>query len=278
MFSFVFLIGAFGAPFPLELKNLKTYKKMKNTINSLAALALACGTLLSSCMTAGNTTQGTTGATTSSQSTNTALQTGAAVASALLSQQAQTNSTAAAANSVLSAVNNGSLISGIVGLLTGGATSANSIVGTWNYSEPTVQFQSENLLAQAGGVYIAQSMVSKLAPYYEKFGFKKGVFRATFNSDNTCSIVFGQRTIPGTYTFNPSTNTLNIKGQFGLVNLTAYVTVTANQMALTFDSSKFLSLATVLSGGANAGNAQASAISQLANSYTGMKTGFLLTK
>ena len=278
MFSFVFLIGAFGAPFPLKLKNLKTYKKMKNTIKSLATLALACGTLLSSCMTAGTTTQGTTGATTSSQSTNTALQTGAAVASALLSQQAQTNSTAAAANSVLSAVNNGSLISGIVGLLTGGATSTNSIVGTWNYSEPTVQFQSENLLAQAGGVYIAQSMVSKLAPYYEKFGFKKGVFRATFNSDNTCSIVFGQRTIPGTYTFNPSTNTLNIKGQFGLVNLTAYVTVTANQMALTFDSSKFLSLATVLSGGANAGNAQTSAISQLANSYTGMKTGFLLTK
>ncbi len=252
---------------------------MKNTIKSLAALALACGTLLSSCMTpAGTTTQGTTGATTSSQTSSTALQTGAAVASALLSQQAQTNSTAAAANSVLSAVNSGSLISGIVGLLTGGATSTNSIVGTWNYSEPTVQFQSENLLAQAGGVYIAQSMVSKLAPYYEKFGFKKGVFRATFNSDNTCSIVFGQRTIPGTYTFNPSTNTLNIKGQFGLVNLTAYVTVTANQMALTFDSSKFLSLATVLSGGANAGNAQTSAISQLANSYTGMKTGFLLTK
>lgn len=249
---------------------------MKNTFYSVATLIVACGTLLGSCMTPAGTTTGTTA--NSTQQSSTALQTGAAVASALLSQQAQTNSTAAAANSVLSAVNNGSLISGIVGLLTGGATSANSIVGTWNYSEPTVQFQSENLLAQAGGVYIAQSMVSKLAPYYEKFGFKKGVFRATFNSDNTCSIVFGQRTIPGTYTFNPSTNTLNIKGQFGLVNLTAYVTVTANQMALTFDSSKFLSLATVLSGGANAGNAQTSAISQLANSYTGMKTGFLLTK
>ena len=251
---------------------------MKNTINSLAALALACGTLLSSCMTpAGTTTQGATGATTSSQTSSTALQTGAAVASALLSQQAQTSSTAAAANTVLSAVNSGSLISGIVGLLTGGATSANSIVGTWNYSEPTVQFQSENLLAQAGGVYIAQNMVTKLTPYYEKFGFKKGVFRATFSSDNTCSIVFGQRTIPGTYTYNASNNTINIKGQFGLVNLTAYVTVSANQMALTFDSSKFLSLATLLSGGTS-GNAQTSAISQLANSYTGMKTGFLLTK
>jgi len=250
---------------------------MKKACYSFAALVLACGVLLSSCMTTAGTTSGKLGSTNttsaSTSTTNSNVAAGAAIASALLSQSS--NSTAAAAGSVLSAVNSGSLISAVVGLLTGGTASATSIIGTWTYQEPTVQFQSENLLAQAGGIYAAQTIVTKLTPYYEKFGFKSGALKVTFKNDNTCSIVYGTTTIPGTYTYNSSTNTLNIKG-LNVINISAYVTLSYNQLALTFDSSKLLSLVSVL-GGSNA-SAQTSAISQLANSYTGMKTGFLMVK
>lgn len=246
---------------------------MKKAYYSLVTVLMAGCVMLSSCMTAAGTSTGTT----ANSNNGAAVQTGAAIASALLSQKAQTNSTAAAASNILSAVNSGSAISAIIGLLTGGTSASTaSIVGTWTYAEPTVQFQSENLLAQAGGVYVAQTMVKKLSPYYEKFGFKSGSLKITFNSDNTCSIMSGSRNIPGTYTFNPATNALNIKGQLGLVNLSAFVTLSPNQMALTFDSTKLITLATALGAGSN--NSALSSVSQLAGSYSGMKTGFLFTK
>ncbi len=248
---------------------------MKKAHYSLVAMLMAGCVLLSSCMTSGTTTI-PIGSSAKQNSTTTA-QTGTAIASALLAQQGQTNSTAAAASQILSAVNSGSLISGIVGLLAGGtANTSTSIVGTWTYTEPTVQFQSENLLAQAGGIYAAQTIVSKLKPYYEKFGFKSGSMKMTFAADKTCSIVYGSKNITGTYTYDPATHVLNMKGQFGLINVSAFVTISANQLALTFDSSKLLALTSVLGGSGS--TAQTSAISQLASSYTGMKTGFLFTK
>ena len=129
---------------------------MKKTFLSLASLVLTGSVLLSSCMTAG------TSATTTQQpsSTNSTVATGAAIASALLSSSAANNSTAAVANTALSAISNGSLISGVIGLLTGTTSTSTSIVGTWVYNEPTVQFESSNFLAQAGGVIAGQKIVS----------------------------------------------------------------------------------------------------------------------
>lgn len=260
------------APEKLSIIRKNTNRGMKKAYYSFAAILMSGCVLLSSCM-----TPGTAGTTTAKQGNTSSAQTGAAITSALLAQQGQTNSTAAAASQVLSAVNSGSLISGIVGLLTGGsAATSTSIVGTWTYVEPTVQFQSENLLAQAGGVLVAQKMVSKLAPYYEKFGFKSGAMKMTFAADKSCTIVYGTKTITGTYTYDPASNVLNMKGQFGLINVSAFVTLSANQLALTFDSSKLLALTSVLGG--SGATSQTSAISQLASSYTGMKTGFLLTR
>ena len=48
------------------------------------------------------------------------------------------------------AITNGSAISSIIGILTNGLGSSNSvssIYGTWVYSEPAIQFESENALS-----------------------------------------------------------------------------------------------------------------------------------
>jgi len=265
---------------------------MKKISYSFASLMMGCCMLLSSCgtLTTGSSTTGTTRtaakanttATTTKSSSNTSstVQAAATLASALLANSTTSNSTASTAatvaNAALSSINNGSLISGVIGLLTGNTTSAASIVGTWTYAEPTVQFESSNLLAQAGGVVVGQTLVSKLTPYYEKVGIKAGTLKMAFTSSNSCTITYGSTSIPMTYTYDASSHVLNLKGQFGLISLTGYATVSLNQLAVTFESSKLLSLISTL--GASSNNSTLNSVSSLVNNYSGMKTGFLLTK
>lgn len=244
--------------------------------NIFAALLIGSSVVLSSCG-AGTTSTANNSSNTSSQTSTLGSIIGAVAGSALQGATSSASSTAKTATSaVASSINNNSLISGIIGLLTNGTASANTIVGTWKYAEPTVQFQSENLLAQAGGAIAGSAIVNKINPYYEKVGIKNGIMSATFNEDKTCSVVLNGKTITGTYTYDSAANKLQINSQLGIKLLTAYVTLSANQMALTFDSSKVLTLVTAL--GANSNNSTLSTISNLAGSYNGMKTGFLFNR
>lgn len=175
-----------------------------------------------------------------------------------------------------SSLSSSSLISGVVGLLTN-STSSKSIVGTWVYSEPSVQFESENLLAQAGGVVAGQTVVDKLSPYYEKIGIKEGSFTFTFNSDKTCTFTIKGKEYSGTYEYDSSESTLVISTSVGVLNLpTAYVSATSSTLAMTYDASKILNIVTML--GSKSSNTTVSSISTLAESYDGMKVGFLMKK
>ena len=245
-------------------------------MKKLNILAICGSLILCGCGAGTNTTASNSANTSANNSTLGSII--GAVASAAM--QGSGNSSAAAttsaANAALGAINTNSVISGIIGLLTNGTASANTIVGNWTYAEPTVQFESQNFLAQAGGAVAGSALVNKLSPYYEKVGLKGGVMSATFNEDKTCSIVMSGKTIAGTYTYDSSTNKLQINSQLGFKLLTAYVTLSNNQMALTFDSSKLLTFASAL--GASSSNSTLSTISSLAGSFNGMKTGFMFNR
>ena len=129
------------------------------------------------------------------------------------------------------------ILTSVIGALTG-STAKNTIVGTWVYSQPSVQFESENLLAKAGGSIASDQIVSKLQPYYEKIGIKAGAFSITFNSDNTCVTTVNGKTYSGTYTYDTSSNQLQISTtglNLGLGK--CYASVTSTQLALTLDAS-----------------------------------------
>jgi hypothetical protein len=247
-------------------------------LNLFATLLMSGSLILSSCG-AGTNATANNSANTSSNSSTLGSIIGAVAGAAMQGKSntsTSTTNTTSAVNSALSAINTNSVISGIIGLLTNGTASANTIVGNWTYAEPTVQFESQNLLAQAGGAVAGSALVNKLSPYYEKAGLKSGIMSATFNEDKTCSIVLNGKTLTGTYTYDTATNKLQISSSLGIKLLTAYVTLSSNQLALTFDSSKLLTLATTL--GASSNNSTLSTISQLAGSYNGMKTGFLFNR
>lgn len=172
------------------------------------------------------------------------------------------------------ATSGGGLLSNIISTFAGGIlTNQSTIVGTWTYQRPCVQFESENLLAKAGGSVAATKVESQLETYYQKVGIKPGTFTFTFDKDNTCKWAIGSRTSQGTYTFDSSAKTITIKTQTGM-NIKAYVSVTGSSMGLTFDASKLLTLVSA----ASTVSSQLSTISTLASSFSGMKLGFELTK
>lgn len=169
----------------------------------------------------------------------------------------------------------GSILGSILGTFIN-TTNANTIIGSWTYKEPTIQFESSNLLAKAGGVAASQSIVNKISPYYEKLGIKPGVARLTLNQNGTCQISLSSKTISGTYTYDKNAGTITVKGSTGMKLFTAYVSVSLSQLALTLDTTNLLSMIQGL--GTNSGNTTLSGISGLSSSFSGMKTGFLFTK
>lgn len=239
---------------------------MKHT-TILCATILGSALLLSSCGGLGSTTS-------SSSSSSSAGSLLGSVISSAVSGGTSSSSTSSSTTSSSSTSSLGSLIGGIVGSFTK-QTSANSIVGTWVYSKPAVQFESDNLLAKAGGSVASNTVVNKLEPYYQKVGITAGKFSITLNSDKTCSYELGGKTYSGTYTYDSSANTITIKSTV-LTFPSAYVSVSGSQMALTFESSKILTLAQKI--GSASSNTTVSQISQLSSLYDGMKTGFLFNK
>ena len=121
-----------------------------------------------------------------------------------------------------------------------------------------------------------QSIVNKIAPYYEKVGLKAGVAKITLNKDNTCAIALSSKTVSGTYVFDSSTGTITVKGSTGVKLFTAYASVNMSQLALTLDTTNLLSL--LQNVGSASGNSTLSSISSISSSFNGMKTGFLFTK
>lgn len=225
---------------------------MRKVFLSIAAI-IGCG-LLTSCG------MGTTGTT-----TNTPQQTNQPTGGEILG---------AVANKVLGNAGQGSVLGEIISTFGGGIlTSQSSLIGTWNYSQPCVQFESESLLAKAGGSIISQKVEAKLNEYYQKVGIKQGACKFVFAKDNTLQYTIGSKTLKGKYSFDSTKKIVTITTQSG-ANVSAYVSITGNNMGLTFDASKLL---TLLNSAASA-TSQLSGLSSVASNYTGMKLGFEFTR
>lgn len=162
------------------------------------------------------------------------------------------------------------LISSVTGDLT---TTATTVVGTWSYTAPSVQFESENYLSQAGGAAIAEKVQSKLASLYKLVGIKQGTMVFTFNNNGSMTYAVGKISREATYVFDNASKTITITTAAG-ANIRCFVTVSGTNMLLTFDGAKFLTFMKTLGSKFSA----LSTVATLANSYDGMKVGFAFEK
>lgn len=169
-----------------------------------------------------------------------------------------------------------SILSGVAKAVVGNkATTASSIIGTWTYSGPECQFESENLLAKAGGEMAAKEVEEKMIAVYNKVGMNN--IRYTFNEDGTYSYQMKKRTVTGSYVFDDAAKTITMTGKLGLKTV-AYVTVTGNDMNMVFKADKLMSILKTITGAASKVNSTAATINSVAEAYDGLMLGFELKK
>lgn len=172
--------------------------------------------------------------------------------------------------------------SSVLGSLLGGLLSSSStlsqsdLVGTWSYSSSNCVFESENLLAKAGGAIAANKIESELNTQLAKVGIKEGACSFTFNKDNTYTATIGGRTLQGSYTLDTKNKKIKMTYLAGLASMTPRITKQGNKVNLLIESSKLLTLmkgASVLAKGTSL-----SGISSILNNYEGMYIGLQLKK
>lgn len=169
-----------------------------------------------------------------------------------------------------------SILSGVVKTVVGDkATTSTSIVGTWQYSAPDCCFESDNLLAQAGGEVAAAEVESRLASVYKKIGLDN--LRYTFNEDGTYSYTVKKISSSGTYTFDENAKTITMTGKLGIKTV-AHVTTTGSSMSLVFDADKLMTVLKTLSGAVSKVNSTASTLNSIIGSYDGLLLGFEMAK
>ena len=169
-----------------------------------------------------------------------------------------------------------SILTGVAKAVVGDkATTSSSIIGTWKYVGPQCQFESENLLAKAGGEVAAKEVEEKMQTVYDRIGMSGCEY--TFNEDGTYSYTLKKRTMSGTYTFDDKEKTITMKGKLG-VKTVAHVTVTGNDMSLVFNADKLMSVFKTITGTVSKVNSTAATINSVAGSYDGLMLGFDLKK
>ena len=172
----------------------------------------------------------------------------------------------------------GSVISGVVNAVTNQKPSIADLEGTWNYSSPAVVFQSDNLLKKAGGMAASKTLEDKLSDIYSKAGIK--TMTVTFNSDSTFVMNVKKVKAQGTITTGEDGNYVfhfkaMVKVNVGKMN--AYITkVSANEVSLTFDASKLITIVEKVAQFSN--NSTLKAASSVLESYDGATLGFKLKK
>lgn len=199
--------------------------------------------------------------------------------SALGSILGGTTGTANGATDVLASAGS-TILNSLLGTLLGSTLTEQSLVGTWTYQQPEVRFESENLLAKAGGEVAAANIEQKLGTYLSKIGITAGTTTYTFNQDKTFSITTGNKTIStGNYTFDAENKILKMQGSLGLLNQTCTVGMDGTNLCLLYDADKMLTAVNAV--GSVLGKASStlgSITSILGSNYKGMKLGFQMAK
>ena len=169
------------------------------------------------------------------------------------------------------------ILSGVAKAVVGDkATTAASLVGTWDYVGPDCQLKGDDVLTNIGGEAAGEEVEEKVEAIYNKAGLNTIQF--TFNEDNICSYTVKGKKVEGTYEFDVEAKTVTIKaGKLG-VKVTAHIVTLGSNMSFVFDADKILSVVKTITGVASKINSSAATINALASKFDGMMIGFELKK
>lgn len=165
----------------------------------------------------------------------------------------------------------------VANLLEGVLSTSNITVadmaGEWKVDGSAVAFQSENLLAKAGGLAATTAVKKKIDPYFKKLGLIGAVI--TIQEDGNFvlkikKIKFNgivQKQEDGTFLV-----TFTALGGINIGELTAYVQKTPTTMDIMFDATQLKNLVSIISK--LTGSKLASTAFSILDSYEGIRVGF----
>lgn len=162
-----------------------------------------------------------------------------------------------------------------------------SVNGKWKYSQPEVQFKSDNLLAKAGGAATTSKIESSLSKVYGKIGIDES-FSYTFNSDytftQTIKIGSSVKELTGTYTLDKTNMIITLAysgiGDKSLGKINAIYANTGTSLVLLFDATEMLSFLKKVISAVNSvsGKAGLATVSALLERYDGALIGYKMKK
>ena len=168
------------------------------------------------------------------------------------------------------------ILSGVISNVVGDkATTESSFKGTWKYNAPACEFESDNLLAKAGGTAAAEKIEKRVAPLLKSVGVNGIVY--TFDGKGNYTSKIKKRVTEGTYKFDPKAKTITFTPTIGMA-YTAHVAVQGSTMTLTFEADKLMTTLKTISNATSKLSTTAALINTLMNSYSGMRVGFELKK
>ncbi len=155
-----------------------------------------------------------------------------------------------------------------------------NITGDWEYAGTAVKFTGDNVLMNAASELAASQVENKLDEYLQAIGVKGGAFGYTFNADSTFTTTFNKLKFPGSYSFSPEEDTIELDygktGKLKGITMKTAVTVSTGSMELLFNADKLLEFIGKLASSAE--DSKLGAIGSLVSQYDGMKIGFELTR
>lgn len=168
------------------------------------------------------------------------------------------------------------ILSGVISNVVGDkATTESSFKGTWKYNAPACEFESDNLLAKAGGTAAAEKIEKRVAPLLKSVGVNGIVY--TFDGKGNYTSKIKKRVTEGTYKFDSKEKTITFTPTIGMA-YTAHVAVQGSTMTPTFEADKLMTTLKTISNATSKLSTTAALINTLMNSYSGMRVGFELKK
>lgn len=169
------------------------------------------------------------------------------------------------------ALQNGTVENILNGVISSSNIEVKDLVGTWNYNAPAIEFESDDMLKDAGGIAVTTSIEQKLAPYYTKAGLNNSSI--IFTTEGKFTMKFKKGSIKGSVTKSGYNFIFHFNGisQAKGFDVKAYIKK-GTALEITFDASKLVTLINTISS--VTGNATVSSAVKLLNSYEGVYAGF----
>ncbi len=167
----------------------------------------------------------------------------------------------------------GTIVSAVTNLLGTSKVTADKLVGTWNYTQPCIAFESENALSKIGGTAVSSKIQSTLKKALEKAGISAGKVNVTFSSDDTFTITVKKKKFTGKYSVNGSDLTLTFDKSGKTVTGNVKLESITGTLQVAMKADKLLEVVNTIAAKASAYSSQMTTVSALLSNYSGMYLG-----